>query len=64
MYSVFLLTRPGDNMVSLAKQIDQTGLTCRAGSDMMELADVAHAMKLDVVITGSSSGRHRGPISH
>ena len=50
MYSVFLLTRPGDNMVSLAKQIDQTGLTCRAGSDMMELADVAHATKLDVVI--------------
>ena len=50
MYSVFLLTRPGDGMMSLVKQIDGSGMSCRAGSDMMELEDVAQAMRLDAVL--------------
>ena len=50
MYNVFLLTRPGDAMTSLAAQIDLSGLSCRAGSDVMELEDVAQTDKLDVVL--------------
>jgi two-component system alkaline phosphatase synthesis response regulator PhoP len=50
LYSVFLLTRPGDAMTSLAGQIDRAGLLCRAGSDVLELEDVAHTDKLDVVL--------------
>ncbi len=55
MYSVFLLTRPGDNMVSLVRQIDQTGLSCRAGSDLPELEELAHSVRLDVVILDFAS---------
>ena len=50
MYNVFLLTRPGDGMVSLVKQIDASGLSCMAGSDIVELDDVAHTTNLDVVL--------------
>ena len=50
MYNVFLLTRPGDAMTSLANQVDGAGLSCRAGSDVMELEDVAQTDKLDVVL--------------
>lgn len=55
MYNVFLLTRPGDGMVELVKQVDASGLSCRAGSDVMELDDVAHTTKLDVVLLDLSS---------
>ena len=55
MYNVFLLTRPGDAMTSLAGQIDRAGLSCRAGSDVMELEDVAHTDKLDVVLLDLSA---------
>ena len=37
-------------MTSLAGQIDSAGLSCRAGSDVLELEDVAHTDKLDVVL--------------
>ena len=37
-------------MVSLVKQIDASGLSCRAGSGFAELDDVAHTTKLDVVL--------------
>ena len=50
MYNVFLLTRPGEGMVSLVKQIDASGLSCQAGSDIAELDDVAHTTSLDVVL--------------
>ena len=55
MYNVFLLTRPGDAMTSLAAQIDLSGLSCRAGSDVMELEDVAQTDKLDVVLLDLSA---------
>ena len=55
MYNVFLLTRPGDAMTSLATQVDRAGLSCRAGSDVLELEDVAHADKLDVVLLDLSA---------
>ena len=55
MYSVFLLTRPGDAMTSLAGQIDHAGLSCRAGSDVLELEDVAHTDKVDVVLLDLSA---------
>ena len=55
MYNVFLLTRPGDGMTSLASQIDGAGLSCRAGSDVLELEDVAHSDKLDVVLLDLSA---------
>ena len=55
MYNVFLLTRPGDAMASLAAQIDLSGLSCRAGSDVMELEDVAQTDKLDVVLLDLSA---------
>ena len=37
-------------MMSLAKQIDASGLSCRAGSDIAELDDVAHTTNVDVVL--------------
>ena len=42
-------------MVELVKQVDASGLSCRAGSDIMELDDVAHTTKLDVVLLDLSS---------
>ncbi len=42
-------------MVELVKQVDASGLSCRAGSDVMELDDVAHTTKLDVVLLDLSS---------
>lgn len=50
MYNVFLLTRPGEGMRSLVKQIDLSGLFCRAGSDVTELEDAAQAANLDAVL--------------
>lgn len=50
MYNVFLLTRPGEGMLSLVKQIDLSGLFCQAGSDVTELEDAAQAANLDVVL--------------
>ncbi len=55
MFSVFVLTLPGDHMVSLVKQVDLAGLSCRAGSDMLELEDIAHQMNLDVVLLDLSA---------
>ena len=55
MYNVFLLTRPGRGMVSLVKQIDDSGISCRAGSDVVELDDAAHAVALDVVLLDLSA---------
>ena len=55
MYNVFLLTRPGSGMVSLVKQIDDSGMYCRAGSDVVELDDAAHAVALDVVLLDLSA---------
>ncbi len=55
MYNVFLLTRPGDAMTSLATQVGRAGLSCRAGSDVLELEDVAHTDKLDVVLLDLSA---------
>ena len=55
MFSVFVLTLPGEHMVSLVKQIDRAGLSCRAGSDMLELEDIAHQMTLDVVLLDLSA---------
>ena len=55
VYNVFLLTRPGSGMVSLVKQIDDSGMSCRAGSDVVELDDAAHAVALDVVLLDLSS---------
>jgi two-component system alkaline phosphatase synthesis response regulator PhoP len=42
-------------MMSLVKQIDASGLSCRAGSDIAELDDVAHATSLDVVLLDLSA---------
>jgi DNA-binding response OmpR family regulator len=42
-------------MVSLVKQVDRAGLSCRAGSDMLELEDIAHQMNLDVVLLDLSA---------
>ncbi len=50
MYNVFLLTRPGEGMRSLVKQIDLSGLFCRAGSDVTELEDAAQSANLDAVL--------------
>ncbi|MXZ92312.1 MAG: response regulator transcription factor [Chloroflexi bacterium] len=55
VYNVFLLTRPGSGMVSLVKQIDDSGVSCRAGSDVVELDDAAHAVALDVVLLDLSA---------
>ncbi len=55
VYNVFLLTRPGSGMVSLVKQIDDSGMSCRAGSDVVELDDAAHAVALDVVLLDLSA---------
>ena len=55
MYSVFLLTRPGDGMMSLVNQIDASGLSCRAGSDVAELDDAAHSAEVDVVLLDLSA---------
>jgi len=55
LYNVFLLTRPGDAMTSLATQVGRAGLSCRAGSDVLELEDVAHTDKLDVVLLDLSA---------
>lgn len=50
MYSVYLLTRPGEGMAALVRQIDRAGLRCQAGSDLVELEDAAHTAKPDVVL--------------
>ena len=50
MYNVFLLTRPGAGMVALVKQVDASGLSCLAGSDILELDDASHTTKLDVAL--------------
>ena len=42
-------------MVSLVKQIDASGLWCRAGSDIVELEEVAHTTSLDVVLLDMSA---------
>jgi DNA-binding response OmpR family regulator len=42
-------------MTSLAGQIDRAGLAYRAGSDVLELEDVAHTDKLDVVLLDMSA---------
>lgn len=55
VYNVFLLTRPGSGMVSLVKQIDASGMSCRAGSNVVELEDAAHAIALDVVLLDLSA---------
>ena len=55
MYNVFLLTRPGDAMTTLSGQIDLSGLSYRAGSDVMELEDVAQTDRLDVVLLDLSA---------
>ena len=55
VYNVFLLTRPGSGMASLVKQIDDSGISCRAGSDVVELDDAAHAVALDVVLLDLSA---------
>ena len=41
--------------MSLVKQIDASGLSCRAGSDIAELDDAAHATSLDVVLLDLSA---------
>ena len=50
MYNIYLLTRPGDLMTALTQQIGAAGMSCRAGSDIMELEDTAHSVKLDAVL--------------
>lgn len=55
MYTVFLLTRPGSGMMSLVKQIDAAGLSCRAGSDVAELDDAAQAAPLDATLLDLSA---------
>ena len=55
MYNVFLLTRPGEPMATLADQIAQAGISCRCGSDLMELEDVANDERLDVVLLDLSA---------
>lgn len=37
-------------MRSLVRQLDGTGLSCRAGSDVLELEEAAHSANLDVVL--------------
>ncbi len=41
--------------MSLVKQISASGLTCRAGSDLVELDDVAHTTRLDAVLLDLSA---------
>ena len=42
-------------MMSLVKQIDASGLSCQAGSDIAELDDAAHTIRLDVVLLDMSA---------
>ncbi len=49
MYRVFLLTRPGPGMTTLAQRIESSGLFCRAASDLADLEETAHAARPDVV---------------
>ena len=50
VYNIYLLTRPGDRMAALAGPINGAGMSCQAGSDIMELEDAAHSVKLDAVL--------------
>ena len=42
-------------MVSLVKQIDRSGLSCRAGGSVIDLEDAAHDSHLDVVLLDLAS---------
>lgn len=42
-------------MLSLVKQIDESGLSCQAGSEITELEDAVHNSKVDAVLLDHSS---------
>ncbi len=41
--------------MSLVKEIDASGISCRAGSDLRELGDAAHGLSLDAVLLDMSA---------